>query len=267
MATTLAVVHDEDLDPAITVPGIKTGFRVELLRLMGLCPGIGAGAVVYSETDPRFVRLNQVLTTPALARATAGVFEANLERANGDPRGLFDTWQLELKKPVEDPAEWAARFLWTAGNSVKAQGGHWEPQGHAGAKCKITAPRLVKRLKAYAGVKWPPMMILNIRAEELYLGGDLTGCYVLLDPPYQGVTGYIHSIQMDALLQLARRLDAAGAVVLICESRSLVDLLGVGWFSKDITESRDNQKRNRMTAREVITMNRPIPPDDAPLFA
>lgn len=259
MATTLALVECEDLDPAITVPGIKTGFRCELLRIMGLEPGVGADVVVYSEADPRFVRLHQALTVPALARATAAVLERHVPMADKDPRGLFEAFQSELKNPIDDLSEWAARFLWTAGNSVKSQGTHWEPQGHAGAKCKITAPRLVKRLKAYANVRWPATMVLNVRAEDLYLGGDLTGAYILLDPPYQGVTGYKHSIQLSDLLALARRLHAAGAVVLICESQSLAEMLGPGWHSEDITDRKDNQKRNRMTAREVVTMNRPIP--------
>jgi len=267
MATGLGLIDGEDAHPAITVPGIKTGYRREILRLMGLKYGQGCETFLYGEANQDFVSLHQVLTTPALAAAVAEIFDReNLSLIDGSktdptrtPRALFDDW-LKERAPINDPARWAARFLWLCGNSVKAQGTHWEGQSHAGAASKITLNRLAIRTRHYASVRWPTMLILHQRFERLHIGGDLSGCYFLLDPPYQGVTGYPFTCSLEDILVRARLLHQGGAVVAICETQPLANMLGSGWYSVEITGKRERQQRRwSATKHEYITINRPHP--------
>lgn len=63
----------------------------------------------------------------------------------------------------------------------------------------------------------------------------LGGCYVYLDPPYRGCTGYGWDVGRAALLELAGAWARAGAVVAISEAEGLAAELGTGWHQVDVT--------------------------------
>jgi site-specific DNA-adenine methylase len=98
----------------------------------------------------------------------------------------------------------------------------------------------------------------------------LDGVVVFLDPPYQGTTKYAHDLDRDAVLELARRWDRAGATVAISEQEPLT-----GWADRvwhvDITAARKGQKRTfSKQQREWLSMNRPpveTPAEQIDLFA
>lgn len=108
---------------------------------------------------------------------------------------------------------------------------------------------------------WPPVAILATipRAADVaaWLGtpGDLDGCVVYADPPYQGTTPYGHALSRDEVLAYARDFDALGAVVCISEAEPLAAL---GWEATEITGGRRGQTRTfSKQQREWLTMNRP----------
>jgi hypothetical protein len=74
---------------------------------------------------------------------------------------------------------------------------------------------------------------------------DLAGAVAYLDPPYVGCTGYAAACPRADVLQLARELEARGAVVIVSEAVPL-DL--PGWHAVEITRGRKP---------EVLTLSRP----------
>lgn len=269
-STSIRLVGGSSLVPAVTMPGAKTGFSEEILNSVGLHTGDGADMLYYCDSDWRRCRLFSALTTPSIAMDIVAILEAMM--ATGEPpREMFDRLLL-ASEPTEIPA-WAARFLWLSGNSVKGQCTHWEDQSHAGAACKITLKRLIQRTNLYAKQRWPGIIVNCGRAEQIQLSGDLSGWVVLLDPPYEGLTGYgNHSCTTDDLISIARTLDQLGATVIMCEAKPFDKRLGPHWISLNIQNKRIGQfRRWAATTTEFITLNRqpyaiPSPRPDAPLF-
>lgn len=64
---------------------------------------------------------------------------------------------------------------------------------------------------------------------------DLTGWVVYLDPPYAGCTGYGWDCLREQVLDMAQRLHAAGAVVILSEAVGLAAELGPAWHEQEIT--------------------------------
>ena len=117
---------------------------------------------------------------------------------------------------------------------------------------------------------FPALAVWQGVAEELALPDDLTGFYILMDPPYKGdltgkITGYKHGdCSRETVLSLARDYSQRGAVVAICESVRLDRDLGDGWTAVDISHARKgqvrsftrNQGNNRKEPQEWVTLNR-----------
>ena len=81
------------------------------------------------------------------------------------------------------------------------------------------------------------------------------GTCVFLDPPYQGTTGYAHTFDRAAVLDVARRWRDAGARVAVSEAEPL-DLHG--WHHVEITGVRKGQKRTfSKQKREWLTLSHP----------
>ena len=131
---------------------------------------------------------------------------------------------------------------------------------------------------------FPALAVWQGVAEDLVLPGDLSGCYILMDPPYKGdltgkITGYKHGdCSRETVLNLARDYSRRGAVVAICESVRLDRDLGDGWTAVDISHARRgqvrsftrNQGNNRKEPQEWVTLNRPpvhVPGKQVGLFA
>lgn len=110
---------------------------------------------------------------------------------------------------------------------------------------------------------WPPVTLLG-DAGEIEVGADGV---LYVDGPYEGTHGYGGAeFGRDAQLALARRADAAGALVLVSEAVPLADALGDGWYSIDIggeyahPTGRARSGANRGCVSEWLTLNQPPAP-------
>tara|TARA_R110002073_G_scaffold16372_1_gene62951 strand:+ start:114 stop:503 length:390 start_codon:yes stop_codon:yes gene_type:complete len=96
------------------------------------------------------------------------------------------------------------------------------------------------------------------------------GTVAYMDPPYVGTTGYSHKLGRGAVLELARKWEAAGALVCISEAEPIGALVADGWSAVEITGERKGQKRTfSKQQREYLTLSRPPawkPPVQGQLF-
>ena len=116
-------------------------------------------------------------------------------------------------------------------------------------------PRLASR--------WPPVVVLpRIPAAEdvaKWLGtpGDLEGCVIYSDPPYENTTGYAANLTRAEVVSVAVEYAAMGATVAVSEAVALPELLTLGWHATEITAGRVGQKRTfSKQKQEFLTMNR-----------
>jgi len=83
------------------------------------------------------------------------------------------------------------------------------------------------------------------------------GTVAYMDPPYRGTTGYSHDLGREAVVELARKWEAAGALVCISEAEPIHALIADGWFVVEITGERKGQKRTfSKQQREFLTLSR-----------
>jgi len=83
------------------------------------------------------------------------------------------------------------------------------------------------------------------------------GTVAYMDPPYLGTTGYSHDLGREAVVELARKWEAAGALVCISEAEPIHALVEDGWFVVQITGERKGQKRTfSKQQREFLTLSR-----------
>ena len=84
------------------------------------------------------------------------------------------------------------------------------------------------------------------------------GSVAFIDPPYVGTTGYAHDLGRVEVLEIARKWEAAGAVVCISEAEPIGALVHEGWHAIEITGERRGQKRTfSKQQREWVTMSKP----------
>jgi hypothetical protein len=84
------------------------------------------------------------------------------------------------------------------------------------------------------------------------------GTVAYMDPPYLNTTGYAADLGRAEVVALARRWDAAGAVVCISEAEPIPELVADGWHAVEITGARVGQKRTFSKQQaEWLTLNRP----------
>lgn len=172
--------------------------------------------------------------------AVASMFDA---WAADDARILFD--RLRSTAPSPDPVERAATHLYLQTRTYRgkpvyprAVGAGWVTHGFdseyriavskaSGAKDRgwfNARPALAKKLRALAGVRWPVVEVhqrdgLDL-ARELAAQGGLV---VLVDPPYEGTTGYGTEFPRSDVMEAAKLLAARNRVV-ICENTPLGEI-------------------------------------------
>lgn len=97
-----------------------------------------------------------------------------------------------------------------------------------------------------------PRSITAIQAlvEEVEPPADASSFRVYFDPPYRGRTGYEVKLPRESVLEVARRWDAAGAVVAVSEGEPLLEL--EGWHHVDLTPL-----GRKGCGPEHLTLNRP----------
>jgi len=124
---------------------------------------------------------------------------------------------------------------------------------------------------------WPPVAVLpripsaDMLSAMLGTPGDLDGCVVYMDGPYENTTRYLHQLPRAEQVRIALDMDRLGAVVAVSEAVPVVELTALGWRAVDLTGGRKGQKRTfARVATEALTMNRKpryVVPEQAALFA
>jgi hypothetical protein len=106
-----------------------------------------------------------------------------------------------------------------------------------------------------ASVRWPPTALAADARHPDPSSADLSDCFVFIDPPYVGTTGYAHDLPRADVLAIAERWSNAGALVCISEAEPLPL---AGWHHVEITAERVGQARTFSRQKsEFLTMNRP----------
>jgi hypothetical protein len=154
-------------------------------------------------------------------------------------------------------ARWAVVQARTYGQAVAfGPGGgttYMQPAADGG-RCGPTAATLPARFMAHGLL---PATIAD-DARPIEPGTLPPGTVAYMDPPYQGTTGYAADLGRAEVVALARRWDAAGAVVCISEAEPIPELVADGWHAVEITGARVGQKRTFSKQQaEWLTLNRP----------
>lgn len=106
------------------------------------------------------------------------------------------------------------------------------------------------------------------RAQDVPIPDDASECYVYIDPPYVGTTGYRHDLPREEVIRLALAWADRGAFVGISEQ---VPIEIPGWHPVRIDQERTGAKRTRSRQQvEWLTLSRPPvirPSAQAGLFA
>ena len=196
--------------------------------------------------------------------------------ANEEPRALWERLKAEGWPgllPVEGgrwmgpvSVEEVARWVW-CGSQAYRPGNH-----DSGLYVRTTGEQNVSTAQVGKGVAalptFPPLACWQGRAEDMALPDDLKGWVMLVDPPYQGTSGYPHGdCDRATVLRLVREWSERGAVVAVCEAEPL-DL--PGWDVVQIDHARVGAKRTFSRQQsEYLTINRAsahVPPKQVGLF-
>jgi hypothetical protein len=109
---------------------------------------------------------------------------------------------------------------------------------------------------------WPPVCVspriptATEVSAAIGTPGDLEGCIVYIDGPYENTTGYGHELPRDEQVKIALDFAGAGATVALSEAEPIPALTGAGWYATEITDGRVGQKRTfSKQKREFVTMN------------
>jgi 16S rRNA G966 N2-methylase RsmD len=91
----------------------------------------------------------------------------------------------------------------------------------------------------------------KINAENVKVFKDAEDWVVYIDPPYRDLTGYSHSLPRAKVIEIAKKWDRAGALVVISESESIPQLKS--WKTQDITRKAVG---GAWQVTELLIMNR-----------
>ena len=187
----------------------------------------------------------------------------------------FPAGTLVLGEDAADVTpEWVARWVHASALSFKGQTdqgfnateGYGSEWNGGGTRPPTTPDKSADRVTTLPPL---PAAVSNLDAAAIEPVPPLPpGTCVFLDPPYQGTTGYAHTFDRAAVLDVARRWRDAGARVAVSEAEPL-DLHG--WHHVEITGVRKGQKRTfSKQKREWLTLSHPpawTPEQQIDLFA
>jgi hypothetical protein len=111
---------------------------------------------------------------------------------------------------------------------------------------------LADRIETASMLILPPIKVYANAFDIVPIPGAI--CYI--DPPYEGTTGYIHSLDRYQVLRLANRWSRVGARVGVSEQVPLTNALtnSTKWQATDISDYRRGQGRHALTT-EWLTYN------------
>lgn len=242
--------RDREGKPKLKKPGQK-GIRLSQVSRTGLTrAGQNKPALLQGSAGGRPPQPAGQRNTSLFASDGRGVLRAAGQKASGGGSGgLVDIGGLadRLELLAESVAHWLCLQAGGAlGKPVTrvSEDGTWHTHGYAhltdSARAKGFQARLVPT--AIAGrVEQLPAPSVTVHHGDSYTLAlelaehDLTGWVVYLDPPYVGCTGYGWDCLRDQVLEMALRLRAAGAIVIISEAVGLAGELGPDWHEQEIT--------------------------------
>lgn len=268
----LSFVAGRPTPPAWARPGNKVGYAAVIQRAAGLV-GWKPSRIVLAEPAADCRVMLAAYSRPDVLRGAAEHLRRwGAEAGEDGQRALWKRLKDE-GAPDEGAADMAREVARVAAvqrrtvnqAAVRAFGGKsdgdWMPTHKRSDQTQLYGPDApAKTLDRLALLCWPPVTILG-DAGEIEVDADGV---LYLDGPYEGTHGYGRAeFGRDAQLALARRANAAGALVLISEAVPLADALGDGWHSIDIGGERVGQSRNsgrNGCVSEWLTLNQPPAP-------
>lgn len=228
--------------PPATYRGGKRRYAKAILHALGIEP------LADLRTGIRVTLTEPGLWGRAWSLLACGLRDATVKVLSGmrlDGRPLFD--QIVDTPPPEEPAEWLASFLALQSAAVLGKevsigpDGRWRTAGYAtlstsavqkGFRERLLPAQLAKRV---AGI---PLAFLNsLGARCARASVELDGAaptHVLIDPPYQGTSGYQAKLARSEVIDLARSWAASGAIVGVCEHEPIEELVAEGWIPMEI---------------------------------
>lgn len=250
-------------DPPLAYQGGKRAYAHRILAALGLQPGLRC-EVVLAEPGP-WGEAWDLWRTEAGRAATCERLRAWAGEA---PRALWERLRSEQVPGdlAERVAVWAVLQSWNfRGRPIHAPDGRWARTGgfdrksgegfanywrSGDAKPYPNRPRTLEKLAASlrALPDLSHVTVLRCRAEEVE---PIPGAICYLDPDYQGTTGYGHTFPRPAVLQVAERWRAAGAVVAVSEAEPLPL---AGWHHLDL--GRGLRRSWSRQQSEWLTMSR-----------
>lgn len=283
-AVAYRLVGGPGIDAAVTYQGAKRRYASAILAALGLRPGQGTARVVLCDPGTWGRAWGAMLNPHETRTAIQTLRDWSAGKREG--RALFDGIVAE-GQDEQSEGVWLAQFLALqdgafGGKPIVAlpgAGGGWRtpgyakvsPSGVAKGFRRLDPAMLARRLSRAASVSWPAStLVLRHSAADVdpaAIGVD-GRTFVYIDPPYAGTTGYGPTLTRAEVVEIARRFDAAGAVVAVSEGEPVAEL---GWSVVDLTAAHHGQPRTFTRSRgEYLTMNRPparIVPLQPDLFA
>ena len=250
-------LHHPRARPPVSRMGAKTGYADVILRVLGLRPGQGSADrthYLWAEPDDGVRLLLEAYRDRELSLAAAEIIRSWKDE---DPKELW--LRLRDEGPVKGPAVDArevARWAFVRANRAP-HADVWKTVPKAAVACGVEAnlsiPGLLSR---FVDAPTLPATITD-DARKVEPPQLPAGTVAYMDPPYLGTTGYSHSLGRGAVLELARKWEAAGALVCISEAEPIHALVEDGWFVVEITGERKGQKRTfSKQQREFLTLSR-----------
>lgn len=276
-AVAIRLVAGPTVDAAVTYQGGKRRYASAILAALGLRPGEGAARVVLCDAGTWGRAGGAMLNRHETATAIHTLRGWAAEKCEG--RQLFERIVAE-GQDEQSEGRWLAQFLALQDGAFGAKpvialpgvGAAWRTPGYAraqrqseggettepkGFKWRLNPAGLARRLSRAASVPWPASTLVlrrdaaTLDPHELRIVGRVV---VYIDPPYAATTGYGPTLTRPQVVELARRFDAAGAIVAISEGDPVAEL---GWSTVDITAAHSGQPRTfTKSRREWLTVNR-----------
>ena len=267
-------LHARGARPPVSRMGAKTGYADAILRVLGLAPGARAAHYLWCEPDPGVRLLLEAYRDADLARAAAAIIRG---WSDEEPRALWE--RLRAEGPPVLPATGPEVARWQVLSAWAFRSG--EPKSGFNAGAVYPRPATLTdhggngRSVATEAAAWDglPEMPATIApdARDVHPPALPPGTVCYMDPPYLGTTGYAADLPRSEVVALARRWQAAGAVVCISEAEPIPELTADGWHAVRIDGERQGQKRtfSRQQAEWLTLSEAPAwrPSVQAGLFA
>ena len=267
-------LHARGARPPVSRMGAKTGYADAILRVLGLAPGARAAHYLWCEPDPGVRLLLEAYRDADLARSAAAIIRS---WSDEEPRALWERLRAEgpPRLPATGPevARWAVVGAWSfrRGEPESGYAPRAEPRVGSGGYLRNGTDASLNYLQG--AIDAAPTLPATIATDARTVDPPALppGTIAYLDGPYQGTTPYAHDLPRAEQVTLARRWQAAGAVVCISEAEPIPELTADGWHAVRIDGERQGQKRTFSKQQaEWLTLSHPPawrPSVQAGLFA